>query len=119
MKRGSPEPGASKTLGIYLASVLLLLATVLASSRAGREVAIGDFPMDLIPAKLGEWTWDRTGSRQQAATQDTEALRYSRTYRNPAGEAVSAELKVTSSRIGSMRDYGTVMIDRLPLDLEV
>lgn len=101
----------SKTLGIQVGSLLLLAVTVLASSRAGREIDIRDFPIDLIPARLGEWTWDRSSAPKEAvAGGDSEARRYFRAYRDPQGVIVTAEVKVTSSRIGSLRDYGTVRI---------
>lgn len=99
----------TKTTAIYLGSLALLLVAVLASARAGRDIGVQDFPLDRIPPTFGDWrvTQQKTPSQ---AKDEGEALLHYRTYRSSSDRAVSAVIKVTSSRIGSMRDYGTVMI---------
>jgi len=96
---------------IYIGSLLLLLVTVLASARVGQERPISDFPIAKLPAQLGAWRLDSSTVRafeELAAAGDY--LRRRQTYRHPDGVAAVADIKVTNSRIGSLRDYNTAAI---------
>jgi hypothetical protein len=98
----------TKTIAVYVGSLLLLLIVVLASARASREVDVGNFPLEQIGAQLGEWQWRQSASSEakaQSSNQHPESVLHYRTYQNAAGRKVALTLKVTSSRIGSMRDF--------------
>jgi hypothetical protein len=103
----------TRSLIIYISSFLLLLLTVLASARAGREVSVGDFPLASIPARVGEWTWDQAVDetpRGDPLSPAGDTLMQYRTYVHPSGRQVKVVIKVTSSRIGSMRDFATAYL---------
>lgn len=98
---------------MYASSLALLLITVLASGRAARNVYVGDFPLKDIPTRLGPWTWDQSidetpGGNPLSAEGDT--LMQYRTYVQGPQRQVKVILKVTSSRMGSMRDFATAYL---------
>jgi hypothetical protein len=112
-KTRSTELGVTKPLTIYLGSLLLLLVTALASARAGRVVDMSGFPLDQIPAKLGDWVGrpvqEQASAPPEAGAELDSAQQY-RTYRNASGQEVRATLKATCTRIGSMRDYAVATV---------
>lgn len=110
---GSNDLRVSRPHIVYISSLALLLIAVLASGRAARNVYVGDFPLQDIPARLGPWTWDQSndetpGKNPLSAEGDT--LMQYRTYAQASRREVKVILKVTSSRIGSMRDFATAYL---------
>jgi hypothetical protein len=96
----------TKTIAVYMGSLLLLLIVVLASARASREIDVRTFPLEQIAAQFGEWQWrDPASSDAKSGDKHPESVLHYRTYQNAAGRKVAVTIKVTSSRIGSMRDF--------------
>lgn len=96
-----------------IGSLMLLVITVLASARAGRDVSVRDFPLADVPARLGTWTWDKAKdetSNQSPLSSTGDTLMQYRTYTNSSGREIKVILKLTSSRIGSMRDFATAYL---------